>query len=166
VVTALWLYQNYHSIHHLFPRVPFYKYRVLFDEVEDLMVAQGARRFLHMGTEAVLWKGQDLVDVSEDYPYPQSTPYLYSETKAEAERLVVAANQNSGMATVVLRPRFVWGPGDQTLAPEIRAMLWIARGCPSQAWSSTRQFCKIYFGYPVILRIALYKGLSLSYIFV
>ena len=42
VVTAMWGYQNYHSIHHLFPRVPFYKYRVLFDEVEDLMVAQGA----------------------------------------------------------------------------------------------------------------------------
>jgi len=42
LVTAMWGYQNYHSIHHLFPRVPFYKYRVLFDEIEGAMVAQGA----------------------------------------------------------------------------------------------------------------------------
>ena len=34
----------------------------------DAARAAGAKRFLHMGTEAVLWKGQDLVDVNEDYP--------------------------------------------------------------------------------------------------
>ena len=42
LLTALWGYQNYHSIHHLFPRVPFYKYRSLFDEIEPVMVARGA----------------------------------------------------------------------------------------------------------------------------
>jgi len=42
VVTALWGYQNYHSIHHLFPRVPFYYYRHLFSEIEDTMIAKGA----------------------------------------------------------------------------------------------------------------------------
>ena len=42
VVTALWGYQNYHSIHHLFPRVPFYRYRQLFEEIEDIMIARGA----------------------------------------------------------------------------------------------------------------------------
>jgi beta-carotene hydroxylase len=42
VVTALWGYQNYHSIHHLFPRVPFYQYRRLFVEIEDTMIAKGA----------------------------------------------------------------------------------------------------------------------------
>jgi beta-carotene hydroxylase len=42
VVTTLWLYQNYHSIHHLFPRVPFYRYRELFYEIEPVMVSRGA----------------------------------------------------------------------------------------------------------------------------
>jgi beta-carotene hydroxylase len=42
VVTALWGYQNYHSIHHLFPRVPFYRYCELFAEIEDIMIAKGA----------------------------------------------------------------------------------------------------------------------------
>ena len=42
LVTLLWGFQNYHSIHHLFPRIPFYKYRALFEEIEPIMVARGA----------------------------------------------------------------------------------------------------------------------------
>jgi beta-carotene hydroxylase len=42
VMTLLWGYQNYHSIHHLFPRVPFYKYAQLFSDIEDIMAAKGA----------------------------------------------------------------------------------------------------------------------------
>jgi beta-carotene hydroxylase len=42
LLTWLWLFQNYHSIHHLFPRVPFYKYAQLYGELEDIMLAKGA----------------------------------------------------------------------------------------------------------------------------
>jgi len=42
IVTGLWVSQNYHSIHHLFPRVPFYRYPALFAEIEDTMIARGA----------------------------------------------------------------------------------------------------------------------------
>lgn len=42
LATALWGYQNYHSIHHLFPRVPFYYYRELFGDIENIMIAKGA----------------------------------------------------------------------------------------------------------------------------
>lgn len=42
MVTALWGYQNYHSIHHLFPRVPFYRYRRLYEEIEGTMLLKGA----------------------------------------------------------------------------------------------------------------------------
>ena len=38
----LWMFQNYHSIHHLFPRVPFYKYAELYEEIEDVMAARQA----------------------------------------------------------------------------------------------------------------------------
>ena len=38
----LWMFQNYHSIHHLFPRVPFYKYAELYEEIEDVMEAKQA----------------------------------------------------------------------------------------------------------------------------
>ena len=36
-----WLGQNLHSIHHAFPRVPFYKYHALFREIEPIMRAHG-----------------------------------------------------------------------------------------------------------------------------
>jgi len=41
-VTWLWLWQNYHSIHHLFPRVPFFQYAKLFTEIREGMVERGA----------------------------------------------------------------------------------------------------------------------------
>jgi beta-carotene hydroxylase len=36
-----WLGQNLHSIHHLFPRVPFYKYHALHRDIEPILRAQG-----------------------------------------------------------------------------------------------------------------------------
>lgn len=41
-ITYLWLFQNYHSIHHLFPRVPFHQYRNLFAEIEPIMIDKQA----------------------------------------------------------------------------------------------------------------------------
>ena len=42
LLTWLWMFQNYHSIHHLFPRVPFYQYARLYREIEEIMVAREA----------------------------------------------------------------------------------------------------------------------------
>ena len=42
VISCLWLFQNYHSIHHLFPRVPFYRYREVFNQIEPVMDRKGA----------------------------------------------------------------------------------------------------------------------------
>ena len=53
LLTLLWGYQNYHSIHHLFPRIPFYRYRRLFEEIEPVMVAKGAPIY-HLGVTDLL----------------------------------------------------------------------------------------------------------------
>jgi beta-carotene hydroxylase len=37
----IWLGQNLHSIHHLFPRVPFYRYHALHREIEPVLRAHG-----------------------------------------------------------------------------------------------------------------------------
>lgn len=42
IVSLLWGYQNYHSIHHLFPRVPFYTYPALYNDIEQVMRDKGA----------------------------------------------------------------------------------------------------------------------------
>ncbi len=88
----------------------------------------GVGRFIHIGTEAALFDGRDLVDVDERHPYPSVQRFLYSETKAEAERRVLAANAE-GFAALSLRPRFVWGPRDNSVLP---AVLRMAR---EGAWS-------------------------------
>lgn len=36
-----WLGQNLHSIHHLFPRVPFYRYHALHRDIEPVLRAHG-----------------------------------------------------------------------------------------------------------------------------
>ncbi|OQW62275.1 MAG: 3-beta hydroxysteroid dehydrogenase [Proteobacteria bacterium HN_bin10] len=93
----------------------------------------GARRFIHISTESVLWRGQHLRGVDESYPRAPNSPYPYSWTKARAEALVEKANTPE-FQTIALRPRFIWGPGDTTLIPTIRHMaqtgqwMWINGG--------------------------------------
>lgn len=81
--------------------------------------AAGVGRFVHVGTEAAIFDGHDLVDVDETHPYPTKHRYLYSETKAAAEERVLAADAPGALRTLSVRPRFVWGPRDATLLPEI-----------------------------------------------
>ena len=75
------------------------------------------KTFVHTSTEAVLSDGNPLHNVDETEPYPDNPIPRYPETKGEAERRVVAANDEE-LTTVAVRPRFVWGPRDETLLPE------------------------------------------------
>lgn len=99
----------------------------------DVARAAKVKRFIHIGTEAAFFVGRDLVDIDESTPYPTKQRYLYSETKAEAERLVLAASSDE-LETISLRPRFVWGPRDASVLPAVSRMAregkfaWIDHG--------------------------------------
>jgi nucleoside-diphosphate-sugar epimerase len=88
----------------------------------DVAKRAGVSRFIHIGTEAALFDGSDLVEATEETPYPDHHRFLYSESKAAAERLVLGAN-TSGFTTLSLRPRLVWGPRDATVLPAIKEMV-------------------------------------------
>ena len=91
--------------------------------------AAGARRFIHIGTEAALVSGQDLINADETAPLAFDSPYPYCRTKALAEKAVLAANDpDANFSTIVLRPRFIWGPGDTTILPSVLEMA--AAGTP------------------------------------
>lgn len=85
-----------------------------------LDAARAARvtRFIHVSSEAVHFTGKDLVDIDENTPLAVDSPFAYSASKARAEQLVQAANSDT-LATIVLRPRIIWGPGDTTILPEL-----------------------------------------------
>jgi nucleoside-diphosphate-sugar epimerase len=85
----------------------------------------GARRVVHVGTEAALLAGQPLVAADESEPLRPDSPVLYSASKARAEAAVLTAAP--GIETVVVRPRFVWGAGDTTLLPQIVATMRAGR---------------------------------------
>src|SRR5262245_10756867 len=116
----------------------------------------GVKRFIHIGTEAALFAGQHMREIDEKYPYPERTPFLYSETKGAAERLVLAAN-GKDFSTVSIRPRFVWGPQDRTILPALVAMVesgrfsWIDGG---RARTSTTHISNLVHG----VRLSLTQG--------
>ncbi|GAA5314985.1 MAG: hypothetical protein AseanaTS_01890 [Candidatus Pelagadaptatus aseana] len=60
LLTGLWVYQNYHSIHHLFPKVPFYRYRQVFDRIEPIMREKNAPVY------RLTWRGLQTDHVQTD----------------------------------------------------------------------------------------------------
>ena len=81
--------------------------------------AAGVRRFVHVGTEAVLADGRPIVRADEQRPYPARPAGPYPISKGLAERAVIAANKVGELETVVVRPRFIWGKGDTSVLPEL-----------------------------------------------
>ncbi|MEV6362708.1 NAD-dependent epimerase/dehydratase family protein [Nocardia asteroides] len=88
----------------------------------------GASRFVFVSSPSALMDrdGGDQRDVDESLPYPRRYLNFYSETKAAAERAVLAANA-PGFTTVALRPRAIWGAGDRS-GPIVRLLGRTAAG--------------------------------------
>jgi nucleoside-diphosphate-sugar epimerase len=104
------------------PKDAWYKGNVLGTQAMlDAARGAGVKRFIHIGTEAGIVHGQHVEGADENYPLAPNSPYPYCGTKAQAEMRVRAANAVD-FTTIVLRPRFIWGPGDTTLLPIIEKM--------------------------------------------
>lgn len=80
--------------------------------------AHGIRRLVHTSSPSVVFDGHDHEDALNDLPYPSSYLAFYPETKAEAERLALAAN-GPELAVTALRPHLIYGPDDPWLLPRI-----------------------------------------------
>jgi nucleoside-diphosphate-sugar epimerase len=77
-------------------------------------------RLVYTSSPSVVFDGRDMEGVNESVPYPARYEAHYPETKARAERMVLAANRRE-LATVALRPHLIWGPRDNHLVPRILA---------------------------------------------
>jgi len=78
--------------------------------------AAGVPRLVHVSTEAVLVGGPRIVRADESWPRPAHPIGVYPTTKGQAEAVVQAAN-SATLATVIARPRFIWGAGDTSVLP-------------------------------------------------
>jgi nucleoside-diphosphate-sugar epimerase len=81
---------------------------------------KGVRKLVFTSSPSVTFSGQDQEGVNETAPYPDRWLAHYPRSKAEAERLVLAAN-GAELATVALRPHLIWGPGDPHLVARLVA---------------------------------------------
>jgi nucleoside-diphosphate-sugar epimerase len=94
------------------------------ENVLGAAIAQGVRVFVHTSSPSVVFGGTDHVDAGPDLPYPRRFLAPYPETKARAEELVRSLHgtplaRGGALATVVLRPHLVFGPGDPHLVPRL-----------------------------------------------
>lgn len=78
----------------------------------------GVPRFVHTSSPSVTFDGTDHRRVSNDVPIATRFLAAYPESKAAAERLVLAAN-GASMATVALRPHLILGARDPHLVPRL-----------------------------------------------
>lgn len=78
-------------------------------------LAANIQRFIHISTPSVSFAFAPQRDLPEDAPWPQPAANHYIATKRLAEHVVLA----SGLPSVVLRPKALFGPGDTTLIPRV-----------------------------------------------
>ncbi|MEE9433747.1 MAG: NAD-dependent epimerase/dehydratase family protein [Sphingorhabdus sp.] len=139
------------------PKDAWYKSNVLgTQKMLDVAKSAGVKRFIHIGTEAAICHGQNIQNADENMPLSPNSPYPYCATKAQAEQRVRAANDES-FETLILRPRFIWGPGDTTILPLIEEMagagkwMWVNRG---SAMTSTTHIANLVHA----IELSLAKG--------
>jgi 2-alkyl-3-oxoalkanoate reductase len=76
-------------------------------------------RLVHTSSPSVVFGKDAISGGDEDLAYPDEYLCHYPESKAEAERLVMAAHEPNRLHTVALRPHLIWGPGDRFLIPKM-----------------------------------------------
>jgi nucleoside-diphosphate-sugar epimerase len=82
--------------------------------------AQGIGRLVYTSTPSVTHRATNPVQggTAETVPYGEHFKAPYATTKTIAEKAVLVAN-DARLATVALRPRLIWGPGDNQLLPRL-----------------------------------------------
>lgn len=85
----------------------------------------GASSFVFVSSPSIYTRPKDQIGLTESDPPTDRPMNAYAATKAEAERLVLAANAPE-FATVAIRPRAIVGPDDKVLLP--RVLRLVARG--------------------------------------
>lgn len=78
------------------------------------------KRLIYNSTADVVLDGsRDIHNGNETLLYATKFKNVYSELKAQAEALVLLANDMDGLLTCALRPSNVFGPGDKQLLPSL-----------------------------------------------
>ncbi|MFC1688067.1 NAD-dependent epimerase/dehydratase family protein [Pseudomonadota bacterium] len=75
---------------------------------------------VHTSSPSVVHSGGDIGGADESLPIADHFLAPYPESKALAEKMMIAANSDD-LKTVALRPHLIWGPGDPHILPRLAA---------------------------------------------
>jgi len=75
---------------------------------------------VHTSSPSIVHSGDDVSGADETLPIADHFTAPYPATKAEAEKMVIAANSET-LKTTALRPHLIWGPGDPHILPRLAA---------------------------------------------
>lgn len=81
--------------------------------------AHSIKYLVYTSTPSVVWNGDSLRGGDESLPYAEKYLCAYARTKAQAEMMVLNADEVGCLSTVALRPHLIWGNDDPHLLPKI-----------------------------------------------
>ncbi len=79
--------------------------------------ANQVHRLVFVSSPSVLFDGSDLVEATEDHPYPDHYISSYCASKKLAEEALRA--EAGEVELTILRPKAIFGPGDKSLLPRV-----------------------------------------------
>ena len=80
----------------------------------NLAQKHNVNRFIYTSSYNVIFSKKELINITEEEPYPDDKDQYdwYSKTKKEAEKMILAAN-NEDFRTCALRPNGIYGRGSK-----------------------------------------------------
>jgi len=90
------------------------------DNILSACRAHAISRLIYTSTPSVTHRASHPVEggSADTVPYGEHLKSAYAHSKRLAEEKILAAN-TPALATIALRPRLIWGPGDQHLLPKL-----------------------------------------------
>jgi len=80
---------------------------------------RGVPKLIYTSSPSVVFDMKDECGITEKTPYPKKFFNIYSQTKAEAEKMVLNSSGRDGLFATALRPHLIWGPRDNHLLPRL-----------------------------------------------
>ena len=96
-------------------------YRTNVEGTENVLngaMKAGVRRFIHVSSPSIYMDYRNRLNIMENETLPANSVNYYAQTKRLAEQKVDEATKN-GLDVVTIRPRAIFGPGDNAILPRI-----------------------------------------------
>lgn len=87
--------------------------------VMDYSAGANVKKVIYISTTAVYGNDRSHFGTDEEADYGERMVDYYTRSKIEADKIVSSLIEERGFPAVILRPGYIWGPGDRTIIPFI-----------------------------------------------